>query len=44
MIPPDAESPEKVPLLPSWNAWYAVVVILLAVLIALFFFITKQFA
>ena len=44
MIPSDAESQEKVPLFPTWNYWYALVIFLLVALIFLFFFITKRFA
>lgn len=38
-----AEGDEKPPLLPSWRAWYAVVLGTLALLIALFYVFTKAF-
>ena len=39
-----AEGDEKPPLLPSWGAWYAVVLGTLALLIVLFYVFTKAFA
>jgi len=38
------EGDEKPPLLPSWRAWYAVVLGTLVLLIVLFFAFTKAFA
>lgn len=35
---------DKIPLLRSWNQWYALVVIVLVVLIVLFALITEHFA
>lgn len=35
---------DKIPLFKSWNAWYVFVLLVLAILIACFYFFTKRFA
>ncbi len=35
---------EKVPLFPTWNHWYVLIVVLLVVQIGLYYWITKSLA
>ncbi|HYC41347.1 MAG TPA: hypothetical protein VEB63_12760 [Chitinophagaceae bacterium] len=38
-----SKHPDKAPLFPNWNYWYALVVAFLILLIVLFYLLTRKF-